>query len=72
MPRSSAARLRLWSLLPILLSVNGCLTVSGVNEPCAGFRPILTHQDDRMTRETETAIIVHNETWLALGCRGAP
>ena len=66
------AKSKPWLLLPMLLTVSACSTGGVASDPCSGFRPILTSMDDRLTRETETAILAHNETGLALKCWSAP
>ena len=43
-----------------LLFISGC-TISGAGDNCAGWKPILVHEDDRMTPLTERQILDHNE-----------
>jgi len=52
-------------VLPILLSVAGCATSgpAGPNPGCEWAGPIFLSDDDKITTETETAILEHNETW---------
>lgn len=58
-------------LAPILLSVSACAAAGPVPTPdaCVWARPIWLHPDDHLTDRTETAILVHNETWVAV-CAG--
>lgn len=68
----SVATWRPWFLLPILFSISGCSIAGGVTEGCAGFKPILLSRQDALTRQTEDAILAHNETGMALKCWSAP
>ena len=43
------------------LFTSGCSLVGAASDPCAGWKPILVHEDDHMTPLTERQILDHNE-----------
>lgn len=61
-----------WTLLALtMLIAQGCAG-GGPAGNCAGFRAILLSHQDLLTRETEDAILAHNEIGARLGCWSAP
>ena len=47
--------------LVTMLFASGCSLVGAASDPCAGWKPILVHEDDHMTPLTERQILDHNE-----------
>lgn len=50
-------------LLPLLLAVTSCAPIGRAD--CLIFHPIYVSPQDRLTDETVTAILTHNEKWKA-------
>ena len=52
--------------LVLMLFMGGCVSGSGINSGCEWSAPIFVSKDDVLTDGTARAILVHNETWLAV------
>ena len=53
--------------LVLMLFISGCgISGSGINSGCEWTGPIFVSKDDVLTDGTARAILVHNETWLAV------
>jgi hypothetical protein len=53
--------MRTLRLLGMLTLLTGCGGIGGAPD-CSAWRPILVHDDDRLTAETARVILAHNLT----------
>ncbi len=48
-------------VLTMLPCISGCTIVGAAADPCVGWKPLLVHDDDKMTPLTERQVLDHNE-----------